>query len=134
MLRALLTASLLILLTACSASPVRVRITQSDAQLQPQPLAGARLRAVTLDAGTIPLPINAHTLAEMLAKQQTVAITDADGVARLKLLRDRSQLLELEGPLTFTDQPIPTARWILTPDAELIPAADNHTIDARVIK
>lgn len=131
--RALLTASLALLLTACSASPVRVRITQLDANQTPRPLAGARLRAITLDAGTIPLPINSHTLAEMLTRQQSVAITDAQGVARLKLLRDRAQLLELEGPLTFTDEPIPTARWVLAPDATLTPAADNLGLAAHIV-
>ncbi len=133
-MRALATAFLVVVLAGCGASSVRVRITQFDADHDPQPLTGARVRAVTLDAGTVPLPINSRTLAEMLTKQETVAVTNADGIARLKLLRDRSHLLELEGPLTFSEQDIPTARWVLTPESRLIPAADNADIDAHIVK
>jgi len=134
MLRALLTASLCILLTACGASPVRIRVSQLDAQQTPQPLHGARVRAVMLNAGTIPLPLNFETLAEMLTKQETVAITNADGIARLVLLRDRSQLIEVEGPLDFTGNPIPTARWLLTAEGQLDAVSDNASLRAEFIR
>ena len=102
MCRALLVASMCLLLASCGASPVRIRVTQLDGQQAGQPVRGARVRAVMLDAGTIPLPLNFDTLAEMLTKQETIAVTDRGGVARLALLRDRSQLIEVEGPLDFT--------------------------------
>ncbi|MCA9283218.1 MAG: hypothetical protein H6812_12105 [Phycisphaeraceae bacterium] len=133
MCRALLVASMCLLLASCGASPVRIRVTQLDGQQAGQPVRGARVRAVMLDAGTIPLPLNFDTLAEMLTKQETIAVTDRGGVARLALLRDRSQLIEVEGPLDFTGRPIPTARWLLTAESVLEPVSDNAVYRAELV-
>ena len=133
MCRALLVASMCLLLASCGASPVRIRVTQLDGQQAGQPVRGARVRAVMLDAGTIPLPLNFDTLAEMLTKQETIAVTDRGGVARLALLRDRSQLIEIEGPLDFTGRPIPTARWLLTAESVLEPVSDNAVYRAELV-
>lgn len=134
MCRALLVASMCLLLASCGASPVRIRVTQLDGQQAGQPVRGARVRAVMLDAGTIPLPLNFDTLAEMLTKQETIAVTDRGGVARLALLRDRSQLIEVEGPLDFTGRPIPTARWLLTAESALEPVSDNAVYSAELVR
>lgn len=134
MCRALLVASMCLLLASCGASPVRIRVTQLDGQQAGQPVRGARVRAVMLDAGTIPLPLNFDTLAEMLTKQETIAITDRGGIARLALLRDRSQLIEIEGPLDFTGRPIPTARWLLTAESVLEPVSDNAAYSAELVR
>lgn len=133
MCRALLVASMCLLLASCGASPVRIRVSQLDGQQAGQPVRGARVRAVMLDAGTIPLPLNFDTLAEMLTKQETIAVTDRGGVARLALLRDRSQLIEVEGPLDFTGRPIPTARWLLTAESVLEPVSDNAVYRAELV-
>ncbi len=134
MIRALLVASMCLLLASCGASPVRIRVSQLDGQQAGQPVRGARVRAVMLDAGTIPLPLNFDTLAEMLTKQETIAVTDRGGVARLALLRDRSQLIEVEGPLDFTGRPIPTARWLLTAESVLEPVSDNAVYSAELVR
>ncbi|MCA9305187.1 MAG: hypothetical protein KDA16_01545 [Phycisphaerales bacterium] len=134
MFRALLVASMCLLLASCGASPVRIRVSQLDGQQAGQPVRGARVRAVMLDAGTIPLPLNFDTLAEMLTKQETIAVTDRGGVARLALLRDRSQLIEIEGPLDFTGRPIPTARWLLTAESVLEPVSDNAVYSAELVR
>lgn len=112
------------MLTACSATPVRIRIVEQTVAGdlgggEDIPVAGARVRAIMLDAGTIPLPLSADTIEEMLTKQETVAVTDADGVARLSLIHDRSQLIEVEGPMQFSGDPVITARWLLTPESTL---------------
>lgn len=113
----------LLVLPACGASTVRLRIVEQTAGGdlgggEDIPVAGARVRAVLLEAGTIPLPLNERTLREMLTRQETVAVTNADGVARLSLIRDRSQLIEVEGPMSFTGDRTVTARWLLTPAPE----------------
>ncbi|MCA9294453.1 MAG: hypothetical protein KDA20_11635 [Phycisphaerales bacterium] len=62
-----------------------------------QPLVGAKVRVVAMDAGMAPLPVTKRTLNESkYAKARTVAFSDRDGIVRLDVLGDRGAWIEVE--------------------------------------
>ncbi len=101
------------LCAACTPTrAVELRVTRTDGGA---PVAGAHVRVIPLDAGLVPLPLDASTLAEIgYAGRPTGAVTDDDGRARLDLLDDRPSVVEVASPFL---EPPGRWRWILDPDA-----------------
>lgn len=91
-----------------SAETVSVRLLESD---RGEPIAGARVRAVSLDAGELPLPISRATLDELLIDASPrSAFTDAAGEVELKVLPGRP-LLVLASPPPFGGYAASEAGW-----------------------
>lgn len=87
----------LLLLSACltACAPLRdTTLRVEDGSGRPSP--GALVSAVALRAGTVPLPLNSATLAELLAEDKTAqtSAADARGRATLRLRGDVPHLIQ----------------------------------------
>lgn len=65
-----------------------------------EPAHGVRVRAIALNSGLVPLPLNANTIDEALSLDvaEEAASTRLDGVASLRLRTRAPYLLELSPP------------------------------------
>lgn len=93
-----------------------------------EPVEGAHLRAVSLDSGMAPLPVNKRTLAELsaLGKVRGEGFSDAAGRVRLTLRPDVAHVIEADPPLLAPvgDDPLDSGHraWVLAPDGAIEPA------------
>lgn len=119
--RALPILLLTLLLAGCSsARDVRLLVRDADSR---EPAAGVRVRAISLDSGTVPLPLNDDTIDEILSTGAvaSAATTDHRGVVRLRIRARVPHALELLPPPLGLGAPnagesSPASRFILSED------------------
>lgn len=106
-------------------------------------VAGAHIRAIPLDTGATPLPLNEQTLDEILSNGKTkeYAFTDEEGRATLRLRETVPYLLEVQaGPVArdFMNRPIiGEGVWVLAKVASRIepsPSAEPPTLALEVAR
>lgn len=83
---------------------------------------GAHVRAVCLNAGTVPLPLNDTTIKELLRTGKTVqqGWTDETGRVRLALAPELPHVIEVDPPAFERPAPL-SARYQLLADGSLAP-------------
>lgn len=90
-----------VLATGCSSvRDFDLRVVRADSR---EPVSGVRVRAIALNAGMVPLPLNSVTLDEALslnAVKEASSTSDA-GIASLRLRTRVPYLLELSPPPTL---------------------------------
>ena len=97
-----------------------------------QPLAGAMVRVIPMEAGLAPLPVTAATLAESAyGAARTVAFSDRDGIVRLDVLGDRAAWIEVERPAVGPgaegdDEQAQEWRWRWEPASGVLCAVDEN--------
>ena len=87
-----------VLATGCSSvREFDVRVVNADSR---EPAQGVRVRAISLNSGLVPLPLNSTTIDEALSLDavEEAASTNRDGVASLRLRTKAPYLLELSPP------------------------------------
>lgn len=117
---------LCLLLPACSAPLERLNLAvesqQPDGSWQAMPDAG--VRAVTLRAGVVPLPLNPETLEELLTVQMQSTSTDEDGRASLNVDASNPQLIEILPPPLGPGADTGRWAWVIQTDGTMAPAPD----------
>lgn len=87
---------------------------------------GALVRAIPLNEGFVPLPLNDDTVEEilLLRKKEQQAVVDEDGVARLRLRAGVPHLVEVMAPAWRGEE---HEVWVLEADGASIERADAET-------
>lgn len=118
------------LLVGCS-SVRDVRLVVRDASTS-EPAPGVRVRAISLNSGTVPLPLNDDTLDEIFAMGKVIesATTGADGSVALRLRGNDPHVVELLPPPLGPGAPKPgdaplTSRFILEKGASGVLRSDD---------
>jgi hypothetical protein len=119
---------MLTLLAGCS-SVRDVRLVVRDASTN-EPAPGVRVRAITLNTGTVPLPLNEDTLDEILSTGSVVenATTSSSGEVTLSLRRRAAHVVELVPPPLGPGAPVQTpriTRFVLERGASGIERSDD---------
>lgn len=126
-------------LTGCS-SVREVRLTVRDASTL-EPVRGVRVRAISLDSGTVPLPLNDATLDEILSMgaAASASTTDSAGGVRLGLRSKVAHVVELVPPPLGPHAPAPgdpvePERFVLGRDARGAVRADAAAAAAYMLE
>ncbi|MBL0921629.1 MAG: hypothetical protein IBJ10_05810 [Phycisphaerales bacterium] len=111
-------------LSACAPmKTVTLEVREGDG-----PGRGALVRAIPLDEGFVPLPLNDQTLQEILltGKKRQQAVVGDDGMARLRLRAGKPHLVEVRAPAWRGKE---QEAWLLESDASVVEPASEG--DAR---
>ncbi|MGP1309469.1 MAG: hypothetical protein ACTS27_04650 [Phycisphaerales bacterium] len=129
----------LTVLAGCS-SVRNVRVVVRDAQTD-RPAEGVRVRAISLDSGTVPLPLNDDTIDEILSigSIAEASTTNADGAARLRLRGRVPHVVELVPPPLGPGAPaagdrVHTDRYLVSRDLKRVRLADGAAPNAFVLE
>ena len=141
-MRTLALTLMLALLVGCS-SVRDVRLVVRDAATN-EPAEGVRVRAISLNTGTVPLPLNESTIDEILAAGSVIgsATTGADGAVSLRLRARAPHVVELLPPPLGPNAPAPgvaprASRFVLAKGARTVersgdaPGPDAFTIEVK---
>lgn len=63
-----------------------------------EPLRGAQVRVIALDAGTVPLPATSENLEEYMTAVAALGVTDATGRVKLTLHKNSPHMVEVIAP------------------------------------
>lgn len=118
-----------VLVGCSSVREVRLVVRQASTS---EPAPGVRVRAISLDTGTVPLPLNEDTLDEILAtgSVEESVTTNANGEALLRLRSRVAHIVELVPPPLGPGSPKPgdatrVSRFVLDRGATGIQRSDD---------
>lgn len=63
-----------------------------------KPLAGAQVRAIAIDAGLVPVPLNPENFEEYTTAYPALAVTDERGIVRITLHKNSPHAVEVIAP------------------------------------
>lgn len=101
---------------------VHVRVSTPDGA----PVAGAHIRAIGIDASSVPLPVSLGNVLQSQYGVEATSTTNADGAARLEMYNASPHLIEVNAPPLGEFAGRGPWAWVLEADGRRVTAAGVH--------